>query len=56
MDNNMARATHTRYVWTAILSATILLAGLMVWGSFRSARSAADIEKENRVNEKLSNL
>jgi hypothetical protein len=38
MNKNTAINTHTRSVWTAILSATVLLAALLVWGSFRSAK------------------
>jgi hypothetical protein len=39
MNKNTAVNTHTRSVWTAIFSAMVLLATLLVWGSFRSAKS-----------------
>jgi hypothetical protein len=39
MDNNTARRTHTQPVWAAIISATFLLTAILVWGSFRSAKS-----------------
>jgi uncharacterized protein YdeI (BOF family) len=50
MNTIQATRTRPRTVWTAIIAVTVLLAGFMVWNSFRSAQSmsaaAAPDEKD----------